>query len=290
MEKTLIPQENWELEELLYNSRKFTKLGYIVFGIFLLFSGLLALSDPTYPWFFVVLSGVFVILNFIGDVLYRKTSAKASVSRVSKVALVSQSIEIILLLIIVQVAGLLAYWGIMLVLPFIASCYLFHTRRNYPLVIALIFVVGFFVLGTLEHFGILSVRDAYKTGVNLMANSPFFFLSFPVIIGLACYVIFIMDSFLNKLRRSLGELNQKGKELEEAKTVLEVKVKARTRELEEERASLKERVKERTKELQERIDELERFRRLTVGRELEMVSLKREIEKLKGELKNKKSA
>lgn len=41
--------------------------------------------------------------------------------------------------------------------------------------------------------------------------------------------------------------------------------------------SLEEKVRERTKELQERLNELERFHRLTVGRELKMIELKKEL-------------
>jgi len=76
---------------------------------------------------------------------------------------------------------------------------------------------------------------------------------------------------------------------EESKKVLEIKVKARTRELQELAEKQEERVKERTKELQEKIEELERFSRLTVGRELKMVELKREIKKLEEELKGRES-
>ena len=45
--------------------------------------------------------------------------------------------------------------------------------------------------------------------------------------------------------------------------------------------NLEKKVKKRTKELQERVEELERFHKLTVGRELKMVELKEEIENLK---------
>lgn len=45
--------------------------------------------------------------------------------------------------------------------------------------------------------------------------------------------------------------------------------------------SLEKKVKERTKELQERVVELERFHKLTVGRELKMLELKKEIARLK---------
>ena len=73
--------------------------------------------------------------------------------------------------------------------------------------------------------------------------------------------------------------------LEEAKAVLEIKAEARTKELGELAESLNEQVKERTKDLQERINELERFHRLTVGRELKMTELKKEIKRLKEKLK-----
>lgn len=69
---------------------------------------------------------------------------------------------------------------------------------------------------------------------------------------------------------------------------LETRVKARTKQLEELSQSLDQKVKQRTKELQERVDALERFRKLTVGREIKMAELKKEIEKVKKELGEKK--
>ena len=50
---------------------------------------------------------------------------------------------------------------------------------------------------------------------------------------------------------------------------------------------LEDAVKERTKQLQAKIEELERFNKLAVGRELRMVELKKEIEKLKEQLSSK---
>ncbi len=65
--------------------------------------------------------------------------------------------------------------------------------------------------------------------------------------------------------------------LEESKNVLKIKVAARTRELQDLNKNLEEKVGERTKELQGRLNELERFHRLTVGRELKMIALKKEL-------------
>ena len=48
--------------------------------------------------------------------------------------------------------------------------------------------------------------------------------------------------------------------------------------------NLEEKIKKRTKELQEKIEELERFHNLTVGRELKLIELKKENKRLKAEL------
>lgn len=88
-----------------------------------------------------------------------------------------------------------------------------------------------------------------------------------------------------ELEKKTSELIKAQMNLEEAKNVLEIKVKARTRELNELNKTLEEKVKERTAELQERINELNRFFKLMVGRELRMVELKEEINRLKEEKK-----
>jgi len=83
--------------------------------------------------------------------------------------------------------------------------------------------------------------------------------------------------------RMAEELKKYHDTLEESKNVLKIKVKARTKELEELAKSLEGRVKERTKELEKRLGELEKFHKLTVGRELKMTKLKKELAKLKSE-------
>ena len=90
-----------------------------------------------------------------------------------------------------------------------------------------------------------------------------------------------------KVKERTQELESAKKTLEESKNILEIRVKARTKELKELAESLEIKIRERTKELQEKISELERFQRLAVGRELKMIELKKEIEKLKNELKEK---
>src|SRR3989344_5932538 len=78
--------------------------------------------------------------------------------------------------------------------------------------------------------------------------------------------------------------------LKEAKNVSEIKIQARTRELKELAESLDDKVKKRTEELQVKLKELERFHRLTIGRELKMVDLKKELGNLKKILEEKTAA
>jgi C4-dicarboxylate-specific signal transduction histidine kinase len=79
---------------------------------------------------------------------------------------------------------------------------------------------------------------------------------------------------------------------EEEKTVLEIRLAAKTWHLKEERERLKEEVKKRTQKLfetseklKERVKELEKFYKLTIGRELKIKELKRKIKELEEKLK-----
>ena len=76
---------------------------------------------------------------------------------------------------------------------------------------------------------------------------------------------------------------ERTKDLELAKADLEQKIADRTRELKDLNDHLEQEVSKRTEELEEKLLEVERFNRLSVGRELKMVELKEQIENLKAQ-------
>lgn len=108
-------------------------------------------------------------------------------------------------------------------------------------------------------------------------------------IGVLANAFNIMIGSIRDSNAGLEEANKKlgaaYEDLEKAAISLEGKVKARTQELEEIKATLELRVHEKTIELQKRLDELEKFRKLTLGRELRMIELKEEIAMLKSQIK-----
>lgn len=115
-----------------------------------------------------------------------------------------------------------------------------------------------------------------------------FFLVGVIITGVLIWLLLILRKTDKTLEERYSAMEDSRKKLEEAKAILEIKVKARTRELERLTGELERKVEERTKELQEKMVEMERFNRLAVGRELKMLELKEEIKKLKEELEELK--
>lgn len=94
-------------------------------------------------------------------------------------------------------------------------------------------------------------------------------------------VALMFNRMLDAVEQATKDLNDAQTKLRNANTSLEQRVKERTGELEQLKAGLEQAIMDRTKEMKEKMEELEKFKKLTVGRELKMVELKKEIERLK---------
>ena len=157
--------------------------------------------------------------------------------------------------------------------------------------------LGYYLLTVMAGF-FYSWRISLFTGAIcsvFFATLTFFTLRFSSTEAIIWLVYFIpviaVTTFANSRNFIfIKNIVKKHLEAEEAKAILEIKINARTRELKALSLGLEKQVKERTKELQEKIDEMERINKLSVGRELKMISLKEEIGGLKKELEKAKGS
>jgi methyl-accepting chemotaxis protein len=76
------------------------------------------------------------------------------------------------------------------------------------------------------------------------------------------------------------DFNIMAEKLKGTRSSLEVKVEERTKELKQLTKTLEEQVNQRTRELRGKVQELEKFQRLAVDREIKMVELKKKIQRL----------
>jgi len=97
------------------------------------------------------------------------------------------------------------------------------------------------------------------------------------------------NEMLENIAQSQSALLEAKNHLKEANLNLENKIKERTAELENLKNNLEKTVEERTKKLEEKMDELEKFQELTVGRELRIIELKKETERLKDKIRERES-
>ena len=121
-----------------------------------------------------------------------------------------------------------------------------------------------------------------------LEGSPYFLVRF--LFALVAIIMMTAMSTWNGLRSydGLRRNNRMKINLEETARVLQIRIKARTKQLEEQAKFLRQENKVKTEALRERIAELERFRRLTVDRELKMIELKKEVVALKEDNPSKK--
>lgn len=95
------------------------------------------------------------------------------------------------------------------------------------------------------------------------------------------YLAKVFNDMLDNIRDAQKKIREVEIKLKENNLNLERRIHERTEDLVKLKSNLEITVFERTKELQEKLSELEKFKELTVGRELKMIELKKKLEELK---------
>ena len=300
--------------ENLAKERK--RRAFIILGTAVLFLAIRLVIAP-FPYFSYIAGGYLLVLFLLilaGFCFKKDSNVKTGVIRfvVGTIILIELLALGAVLYLFIPVAQFYEIRISMVSIPF----FLLYAVLIYPLLISkrgndFFCFFSFSIvaaLSALEYLGLSPVYPDYPaTGVP---GPPLYMAIIPIIIAVFVFLTTrsSMEQFwgrfgrinlelrgLNveleeKVKERTIDLKKKSEELKEANSVLEVKVVARTRELKEFAEGLEENIKLRTKELQERVDELETLHKLTVGRELKMIELKKEIENFKKELTGKNNA
>ncbi|MFH1714230.1 MAG: hypothetical protein ABH831_01375 [Candidatus Nealsonbacteria bacterium] len=264
IEKPIASLRNFMLRE----ERENAKLSLVFFSAILIFSllfqaisdffGELIISWGEYFYFFLVI--LFVQLSFITILISQKR------------------------------LFLVKYLSVLALMFILTATILIFTPLSGSVIIAgyiLTFVLlGFFRDPQVVFFaGLAAILSYLFLFLNCFVENTFLLNLDIFLIFLGSLIgVFVTDN----LKKNHLKLAKAREESEISKATLEIRIKARTRELREMSQQLEGQVKERTMELENKIKELERFNKLAVGRELKMVFLKRELQKLEEKLKKKK--
>lgn len=265
------------------------KIRYIIMAVFIIAPFLMRMLfrvEISY-WLSVTVSGMVIYTAIVG-VIVRKNLFKTwkSLSVLYLAMFIVLDLLIAMPLIYHFMGGLLSS-ALVIATYWIIYGYLVFPRYVQAGVLSLFSFLSVVEIGLIDYFQVLGAPvQLFPNTIGLpQLNSNFLGYSLLVVFIVLYFTAYWSYMFARYLRDEKEGLRNTKVSLETVKASLEIKVRARTQALEEEKEHLDEKIKQRTSDLQEKMREVEKFNKLAVGRELKMIELKKEIDKLKEELK-----
>lgn len=258
--------------------RELTLILFLVVVIFLRLIGFLSFFK--YLNWIILIVVIYLISAFIFRLLVKKQTSAAGISNLYLGY--DLLVELTLITLIVYLTGGVEWIGVIFLLFPVVYASIVLPRKRALLVCALTGTY-YTILAVLSYFNIIPFYSYWDLGVNLYQDSNYVITNILLATATFYSIGIAANLFTDLFKKRTLELGKIRGELEEERATLEVKVKARTKELENLTKELEGKVQQRTKKLEEKMGELEKFNKLAVGRELKMVELKEEVEKLKKE-------
>jgi len=258
--------------------RELTLVLFLVVVIFLRLIGFLSFFKNLNCIILIVV--IYLISAFIFRILVKKQTSATGINNLYLGY--DLLVELTLITLIVYLAGGVEWIGVIfLFFPVVYASIVLPRKR--ALLVCAFTGTYYTILAVLSYFNIIPFYSYWDLGVNLYQDSNYVITNI-LLATAAFYSIGIAANlFTDLFKKRTLELGKVKGELEEERATLEIKVRARTKELEFLTKELEGKVQQRTKKLEEKMGELEKFNKLAVGRELKMVELKEEVEKLKKE-------
>ncbi len=267
--------------------RETTLIVFLAAVVLMKATGLLSFYDRVNRVLLVLSFYLFSALVF-RKVVKRQTRAKAIVNLYFFYDIF---IEVLSITAIVYLAGGVEWMGsVFFLFPVVYASIVLPRKK--ALVVCALTTVSYALLVILPYLGLVPFHPYFDLGFPLYRN-PKYVIDNILLAGASFFGIGVAANlFTDVLKRKSVELERTSEALEEQKATLEIKVRARTEELEGLSENLKDKVRERTQELEERkkeleakMEELEKFNRLAMGREMKMIELKKRVKELEGKLK-----
>jgi len=260
--------------------REFLIIGFIAAIVFSYYSGTLFYSVNVSAVIYILL--IWLATGFLFRFLVNR---QKKASRVGNLYLGYLTlVEIPLLTAVIYHIGAVEWMGpIFFLFPIVFSGIIFPRGR--ALLVCAVASLSYILMVFLTHFGVIPFEYTFIAQFSPLDARNYLIDSVFFVVGVFFGIGMSANLFRELLTRKTAELEETKEKLEEEREFLGVRVRARTKELEELAKSLEYRVEERTKEIKEKMDELEKFHSLAVGRELKMVELKQKLKEAEEELK-----